>query len=62
VEICESLHALFSWRLRQLNDNDALNRDACAWGRTHLEELPLDRRPLFGKPFRIQLDPLEASA
>jgi hypothetical protein len=61
VEICESLHALFSWRLRQLNDTDALNRDACAWGRTHLEELPLDRRPLFGKPFRIQLSPVEAS-
>jgi hypothetical protein len=74
IEICEGLHALFSWRLRQLAENDALNRDACAWGRAHLAELPVDTRPLFGiekgtvplriggqSPFRLQLElqPLE---
>jgi hypothetical protein len=59
LEICESLHALFSWRLRQLAENDALNRDACAWGRANLEDLPLDTRPLFGRPFRVQLEPVE---
>ncbi len=62
VEICESLHALFSWRLRQLSDTDALNRDACAWGRAHLDELPIDARPLFGRPLRITLEPLEEKA
>jgi hypothetical protein len=56
VEMAEALHALFSWRLRQLAENDALNRDACAWGRAHLEELPLDTRPLFGKPVTFQLE------
>lgn len=59
LEIAESLHALFSWRLRQLAENDALNRDACAWGRAHLDELPLDTRPLFGRPLAIQLEPVE---
>src|SRR5215207_3285784 len=39
LEIAESLHNLFSWRLRQLAENDALNREACAWGRAHLDEL-----------------------
>jgi hypothetical protein len=62
VEICESLHALFSWRLRQLSENDALNKDACAWGRAHLDELPIDDRPLFGRAFRIELEPVEEHA
>jgi hypothetical protein len=62
LEICESLHALLSWRLRQLQENDALNRAACTWGRAHLDELPLDRRPLFGRLLPISLDPVEAQS
>lgn len=56
VEICESLHALFSWRLRQLVETDALDPEACVWGRTHLAELPLDTRPLFGRTLSITLE------
>jgi hypothetical protein len=56
LEVCEALHALFSWRLRQLAENDALNPAACAWGRAHLDELPLDTRPLFGRPLAITLE------
>jgi hypothetical protein len=59
LEICESLHALFSWRLRQLAENDALNKDACAWGRANLDRLPLDTRPLFGRALTIHLEPAE---
>jgi hypothetical protein len=59
VEICQSLHALFGWRLRQLNERDALNHAACAWGRAHLDELPIDNRPLFGKPLELTVEPLE---
>jgi hypothetical protein len=62
VELCESLHALIGWRLRQLAENDALNRVACAWGRAHLDELPLDRRPLFGRLLPISLEPEEAKS
>ena len=61
VEICEGLHSLFSWRLRQLAENDALNPEACAWGRAHLDELPLDTRPLFGRALAITVEPAEAS-
>jgi hypothetical protein len=56
VELCESLHSLFSWRLRQLAESDALNPEACVWGRAHLDELPLDRRPLFGRSLSITLE------
>jgi hypothetical protein len=62
LEICEGLHRLFSWQLRQLAENDALNKDACAWGRAHLADLPLDARPLFGRPLQIQLEPQEEHA
>lgn len=59
VEICEALHRLFSWRLRQLSETDALNPDACAWGRAHLDELPIDDRPLFGRSLKINLEKVE---
>jgi hypothetical protein len=64
VEICESLHALFSWRLKQLQENDALNKDACAWGRQYMSasDARTDFRPLFGRPFKITLEPTEAKA
>lgn len=60
VEICESLHALFAWRLRNLREDDALNPAACAWGRAHGDRLPLDDRPLFGSAPSFQLEPMEA--
>lgn len=60
VEICEALHALLGWRLRQLAETDALNPEACAWGRAHLDELPVDNRPLFGRALTLNLEPLEA--
>lgn len=62
VEICESLHSLLSWRLRMLAENDALNPAACAWGRAHLDELPVDSRPLFGRAFAITLEPVGESS
>lgn len=49
MEICHSLHDLFRWRLRQYDERDALNPEACVYGRNHMLE-PIDDRPLFGKP------------
>jgi hypothetical protein len=59
VEICESLHALLSWRLRNLREDDALNPTACAWGRSNVARLPVDDRPLFGRKHSFILEPLE---
>lgn len=59
LEICEALHALFAWRLRQLVETDALNPTACVWGRAHLDELPIDARPLFGRALSITLEAVE---
>ena len=48
LEICQSLHDLFRWRLRQYDERDALQPEACAWGRQHIDQ-PIDDRPLFGQ-------------
>jgi hypothetical protein len=53
VEICQSLHDLFRWRLRQYDERDALNSIACAWGRENIEK-PIDDRPLFGQRLKLQ--------
>jgi hypothetical protein len=59
IEICESLHALFSWRLRNLREDDSLNPAACAWGRANIDRLPLDDRPLFVRKHSFVLEPVE---
>lgn len=58
VEICESLHDLIRWRLRNLDERDALNPSACAWGRENIDG-PIDDRPLFGRRLEIQWDSSE---
>jgi hypothetical protein len=56
AEICRSLHDLLRWRLRQLDERDALNKPACAWGRQNVSQ-PIDDRPLFGRRLQIQFEP-----
>ncbi len=48
-EIALSLHALFSGRLKTLDERQALNKEACEYWREHVTE-PIDDRPLFGPP------------
>jgi hypothetical protein len=58
LEIVYSLHDLLRWRLRQFAETDALNRDACSYGRNLVTE-PTDDRPLLGRRFRLEF--LEAA-
>jgi len=55
LAIVESLHDLLRWRLRQYDERDALNKEACAWGRDHVNT-PIDGRPLFGRSLQIELE------
>jgi hypothetical protein len=60
VEIAEFTHDLLRWRLRQLAEHDALNKEACAYGRDFVKQ-PTDERPLFGSGWtsQIQLETVE---
>ena len=61
VGVVSSLHDLLRWRIRQLREDDALNRDACGYGRTFVDK-PLDDRPLFGgASWTLQLEPAEGA-
>ncbi|MGD9714332.1 MAG: hypothetical protein AB7V46_20060 [Thermomicrobiales bacterium] len=55
-EIAQSIHDLIRWRLRQYDERDALNPDACAYGREHIDK-PIDDRPLFGRKIGVTLEP-----
>ncbi len=52
IQIAQSLHDLFRWRLRQYDERDAMNPAACAWGRANIDQ-PIDDRPLFGKRVKL---------
>ena len=36
-----------------------MDAEACAWGRAHLDALPLDTRSLFGRTLELNLEPVE---
>ena len=55
LEIVENLHDLLRWRLRQFAEHDALNKDACSYGREFVRE-PTDERPLFGCRWTSQIE------
>lgn len=59
IQIVASLHDLLRWRIRQLSEHDALNPIACNYGRNFVPK-PIDDRPLFGRRWHVELEPLEA--
>ena len=63
IELVHAIHDLLRWRIRQYDERDGLNYDACSWGRDHVDQ-PLDDRPLFGRRLQVQLfdSPEEPSA
>jgi hypothetical protein len=59
LQIVESLHDLLRWRIRQLAEQDALNKAACSYGRAFVTQA-IDERPLFGCQFELRFEPVEA--
>jgi hypothetical protein len=39
-----------------MREDDALNKDACAWARQNLGSFPVDRRPLKRRPLELQVE------
>ena len=38
-----------------MREDDALNRDACRWARSHVDRFPVDRRPLKRRDLAIEI-------
>jgi hypothetical protein len=58
LQIVETLHDLLRWRIRQLAEQDALNKAACTYGRSFIAH-PIDDRPLFGKRHDFNFEVIE---
>ncbi|MBL8829235.1 MAG: hypothetical protein JNM18_19790 [Planctomycetaceae bacterium] len=58
TQVLLNLHELLRYRLRQTDERDALNHEACRYVRNHVFQ-PLDERPLFGRSLDIRLQRLE---
>ena len=46
VDLLYQVFEIITFQKMTPREDDALNRDACAWARRNLERLPVDRRPL----------------
>lgn len=46
VDIVYQVFEVISWQKVKMREDDALNREACAWARHHADRYPVDRRPL----------------
>lgn len=49
VDLIHRVHEILIGRNVTMNEEDALNKEACQWARRHRDRLPLDDRPL-GRP------------
>jgi hypothetical protein len=38
-----------------MREDDALNREACAWARSHVDRFPIDRRPLKRRAVPLEI-------
>jgi hypothetical protein len=45
-ELIVQVHEVVTYQKFTPREDDALNRDACAWARTNMQRFPLDARPL----------------
>jgi hypothetical protein len=46
VDLIYRCFELITWRRVTMREDDALNREACAWARRNTPRFPIDRRPL----------------
>ena len=49
VDVLLQVFAVLSWQNVTLDERNALDREACEWGRANLHRLPIDRRSILGR-------------
>lgn len=59
VDLLYQLHELLTWCKATVNERDALNFEACQWGRANADRLPVDRRPLKRRRVDFAVTPVE---
>lgn len=57
VDLIYRVHEIITWARVTMREDDALNRDACAWARRNRHRFPVDDRPLRRRTADITLEP-----
>ena len=55
VDLIYQVFEIVTYAKVTMREDDALNKDACAWARSHLARFPVDRRPLK-RPVLVRQD------
>jgi hypothetical protein len=59
VDILYQVFEIITYQKATMREDDALNRDACAWARRNLDRLPIDPRPLKRRAIDFTVAPME---
>ena len=59
VDILYQCFDIITYNKVTMREDDALNRDACAWARMHQHRFPVDRRPLKRRALELEVEQVE---
>jgi hypothetical protein len=60
VTLVEQLYRMISWQIFTIREDDALNAQACSWGRRNGRQFPADKRPLRATPHAPEAGDVDA--
>jgi hypothetical protein len=56
VDLIYQVFEIITWNKVTMREDDALNRAACQWARSHRERLRIDRRPLKRRALDLRIE------
>ena len=56
VDLLYQVFEIITYTKVTMREDDALNKEACAWARQHLHRFPVDRRPLKRRALDLEVD------
>ena len=56
VDLLYQVFEIITYTKVTMREDDALNKEACAWARQHLHRFPVDRRPLKRRALTLEID------
>lgn len=62
VELLHQIHDILTFHKVTPREDDALDREACAWARANLQRFPVDDRPLRRRALELDLSPITPEA
>ena len=58
VDLLYQCFEIITYNKVTMREDDALNREACAWARRNVERFPIDRRPLKRRALDLHIEPV----